>query len=818
MPLNRSATRRQVVGAAAAAVVLGMMNPARSAALSGAPSATAVGAEDGWTAQWIGRDTPPVAPELGKQNPAPLLRRRFGLGKRVARAEFSIVGLGYYEAWINGHRVGDQVLDPPPSAYGQTAYSRTFDVTKALRGGDNALAVTLGRGYLSTPSTTPATIFGLSKAPWTQEPRLLAQLDIVFSDGTRRRVVSDDTWKITDGPTLDALYFGEHYDARRARPGWTSPDYDDSGWEDAHVQPAPTQQVVPADMPPVKVTDTFGPVSSTQLKTGTRVYDFGRTTAGWARITVSGAPGTTVTLIYGEQLNDGGTVYQSGMLGPAAVSHLDTYTLGGKGVQTWEPSFTRHGFRYVEVSISTPLTSFGIEARVAHTAVASTGRFDSANPLLNQIHANQRASLLDNMWGIPTDTPWRDRQGWTADAYLYLDSAALNFDVQGLYRQWLRTFRESQRADGSLPIIAPDPGGLPLFNDPSWSGTLISSTWTHYQHYGDTAVLSDNYQAMARWLDLMGAALAKMGGLYTGFSFGDWSPPGAENAATVALRPPEGSLLTANADLFHEARLLARIAKELGNSADAARFDAMADALAEKFNETFLDADAGVYRTNVDAGYRQTSNLVALAYGLVPEEHRDAVFANLVKDVTERGNHLNTGAIGTKLLLPVLTENGRADLAYKIAAQSDYPSWGYWVKQGATTSWETWSMTKKDLSMNHPFLGTVDDWFYQHLAGIQAAAPGYAKVLVAPVVPDGLRYASAQVATPRGEVSAGWRQERGGLILTVKVPAGTPADVRVPLTDGTRGVTASRGATVVERTDGYVTYRVRAGTHVFHAS
>ncbi|MBE8476130.1 alpha-L-rhamnosidase [Streptomyces justiciae] len=818
MPLNRSATRRQVVGSAAAAVVLGMMTPARSAALSGAPSATAAGTGDGWTAQWIGRDTPPVAPELGRQNPAPLLRRKFALGKRVVRAEFSIVGLGYYEAWINGHRVGDQVLDPPPSAYDQTAYSRTFDVTKALRSGDNALAVTLGRGYLSTPATTPTTIFGLSKAPWTQEPRLLAQLDIVFSDGTRRRVVSDDTWKITDGPTLDALYFGEHYDARRARPGWTNADYDDSGWEDAQVQPAPTKQVVPADMPPVKVTDTFDPVGSTKLKTGTQVYDFGRTTAGWARIKVSGTAGTTVTLIYGEQLNDDGTVFQSGMLGPADVSHLDSYTLGGKGVQTWEPSFTRHGFRYVEVSTSAPLTSFEIEARVAHTAVASTGRFDCANPVLNRINANQRASLLDNMWGIPSDTPWRDRQGWTADAYLYLDSAALNFDVEGLYRQWLRTFRESQRADGALPVIAPNPGGFPLWNDPSWSGTLISSTWTHYQHYGATGVLSDNYPAMARWLDLMRTTIAGTNGLYTGFSFGDWSPPGAENATTVALRPPEGSLLTANADLYHEARLLALIARELGHSGDAARFDTMADALAEKFNEKFLDADTGVYHTPVEAGYRQTSNLVALAYGLVPDEHRDKVFANLVKDITDRGDHLNTGAIGTKLLLPVLTENGRADLAYKIAAQTDYPSWGYWVKQGATTSWETWSMTKKDFSMNHPFLGTVDDWFYQHLAGIQAAAPGYAKLLVAPVVPDDLRYASAQVTTPRGEVSSCWRRQNGRLTLTVTVPAGTPAEVRVPLTDGARGVTAGRGATRAERKDDYVAYNVGAGTHVFHVS
>ncbi|GHB60056.1 hypothetical protein GCM10010306_062030 [Streptomyces umbrinus] len=824
MPRKTSGVRRRVVLSAAVntAVSLGPLSAAvRAATTAGSPSAVAgetpPTAGNGWTARWIGRDTPQQWPTLGEQNPAPLLRREFRLGRRVAHARLDIVGLGYHEAWINGRRVGDQVLDPPPSAYDRTAYSRDFDVTALLHRGDNVIAVTLGRGYLATPETGHD-LFGLSRAPWRVEPRLLAQLDIAFTNGTTARVVSDRDWKIADGPTLDALYFGEHHDARRARPGWTRPAYDDSAWQQAREQPAPTQNVVPAGMPPVMVTGTLDPVEVTTSKAGTTVYDFGRVTAGWARITVSAAPGVTTTLAYGEQLEDDGTVYRTGATSPAAVTHVDSYTSDGGGPRTWEPSFTRHGFRYIEVSSSEPLSSFRIQARVAHTALRSTGRFHSSEPLLNKIHANQRASLLDNMWGLPTDTPWRDRQGWTADGYLYLDSAALNFDVRRLYGQWLRTWRDSQKADGSLPMIVPNAGGLSFYNDPSWAGTLVLTAWGLYQHYGDAGVLRDNYEAMTRWMDLMLTTVAGSNGLYAGFSFGDWASPGSETGGSTSLAPPEGAELTANADLYREARTLARIAEVLDRRDDATRFDAMAEAVTTAFNAKFFDPGADQYRTTVDAGYRQTSNLVPLAYGLVPEGHEDAVFARLVKDVVDRGTRLNTGATGTKLLLPVLTEHGRGDLAYELATRTGYPSWGHWVRSGATTSWETWSITGKDHSMNHAFLGTVDDWFYTHLAGIRPLAPGYRKVLIAPLLPSGLSQCSASVTSPRGTISCGWRTLKDRVDVTVEVPDGTPAEVRIPVVAGRDRVTVGRGVTLVRKETARNVYRAAPGTHVFHVS
>jgi alpha-L-rhamnosidase len=804
---GRGLTRRGFLGASAAAagMAVGWSGTlvAEAASNEGSRFGSFGTMPPEWTATWIGRDTPVVHPEHGQQNPAPLLRRYFDLDAQVVGARLSIVGLGYYVAWINGRRVGDQVLDPPPSQYNKTAFSRTFDVTQLLGEGRNAIGVELGRSYFASPQPaglvdTGEVIFGLAKAQWWQEPRLLAQLDITLTDGTIRRIVSDGTWKIAEGPTRDALYYGELYDARSAKPGWTDPAYDDALWTRAPEQTAPTEKVVPAGMPPVKVVNTLRPVKVMKLQAGVKVYDFGRHAAGWVRISTEGSAGTTITLRYGEQLDADGFVVDSSL-----GSHVDAYTLSGGGTEVWEPSFTRHGFRYVQAEQAPE--NFAIEARVAHTALTSTGRFSCGNELLNTIHGNQRSSLQANMWGFPTDTPWRDRQGWTADAYLMLDSAALNFDVKGLYGQWLRTFRDAQRVDGSLPVIAPNPGvgvAEAFANDPSWAGTLILSAWDHFQHYGDRSVLQDNYAAMTRWMDLMDVTIRATGDLYQGWSFGDWASPGAEAEGSTNLAPPEGSALTANGDLYYEARLLARIARNLGRTADAIGYAAVAERIKTAFNAKFFDSQGDVYRTpDKDVGYRQTSNLVPLAYGLVPEDHERAVFDNLVDDIVGRGYRLNTGAIGTKILLRVLTEHGRADLAYRIATQTQYPSWGNWVKRGATTSWEVWDVNGPDQSMNHAFLGTVDDWFFMYLAGIRAAAPGYGELLIAPVFPEGLPDASATVGTPQGEVSSSWRRTGGRVTLTIDVPRGVPTEVRLPRSDGGSDV-----------------YRVSGGKHVFRTS
>jgi hypothetical protein len=765
-----------------------------------------------WSATWIGRDNPASTPTHGAQPSAPLLRKEFTLAQSVARARLRIVGLGYYVAFVNGRRVGDQVLDPAPSVFDITALYATHDVTKLLRRGQNALGVTLGRGYFGAPQATD--LFAMTVVPWHSEPRLLAQLDVTYRDGSSTRIVSDGSWTLGDGPIKDSIRIGEQYDARLERAGWTKVGFDDAAWSAAPVQTAPAPNVVAMAMEPIRNTDSLRPVSSSTPKPGVTVYDFGRTIAGWAAISVRGGAGTTLTLAYGETLNQDGTV--SRLFGS---HHIDSYTPSGSGRENWEPSFARHGFRYIEVS-SAPVapTSFRIRARVNHNDLRSTGRFRSGSDILNRLQENQRASILANMWGFPTDTPWRDRMGWTADAWLYLDSAAFNFDVHRLFVQWLRSYRDSQEADGSLPIVVPS---IPIGtgrdnNDPSWSGSIVLTVWGLYQHYGDTRVLADNYDAMARWMDLMQVTVAGTGNIHRGFSFGDWASPGAEANGSPFLAPPEGPALTATADLYHEARTLARIAELLGRPSDVATYDAFAADVRSAFNATFFDAAANVYRTEVNAGYRQTSNLMPLAYGLVPADRVDPVYANLVADIRDRGNHLNTGAIGTKQILPVLTARGDIDLAYAVATQTTYPSWGYWLDQGATSSWETWSHTGALQSQNHAFLGTFDDWLYRDLAGIQSTSPGYASIRIRPAVPADLANASATVDTPRGEIVSEWRQSSGKLALKVSVPANTSAEVHVPAApDEAVQVKGDGGVDPLSREDRYAVFTAPPGTHVF---
>ncbi len=774
-----------------------------------------------WSARWIGRNDPRTPPFPGQQAAAPLLRKEFRISGRVATARLHIAGLGYYVAWIDGRRVGDQVLDPGPTQYASDAVSRSFDVTELLRRGENAIGVMLGRSYFAE---TAVDTFGWGSRADRHEPRLLAQIDVTYRDGSTARIVTDGTWQMTDGPITDDLYFGEHYDARREQPGWTTPRFDASSWTPAPVQPSPTAHVVETTMQPIRITDTLAPVAISTPKSGVRVYDFGGQHAGWARIAVRGTAGTTVTLMYGETLNADGTVF----LQDTPPGHVDTYTLKGADQETWEPSFTRHPLHYIEVSFSPDLPrAFSITARVNHNDVERTGSFASSNGLLNRIEANQVRTVLDNLWGFPTDTPWRDRQGWTADAWLYMDSAIDNFDMRGFYEQWLQAYRDSQARDGTLPVIAPAPrGGLAdsFANDPSWSGTLIFDAWQLYQHYGDRSFVSDNYDTAKRWMDLLASNIARTGGVYTGFSFGDWAAPGSENGTDGLLAAPEGSgltapgvpLPTANADLYEEARTLARMARTLGKTADALVYDALAGRIERAFNATFFDATTNTYQNGRRVGYRQTSNVVALFYGLVPAEHERAVYVNLIADIHGRGDHLNTGAIGTKMLLHVLTAHGDTDLAYRIATQTTYPSWGYWISQGANTSWETWSHTGGFLSEDHAFLGTLNDWLYHDLAGVRPAAPGFVKVLVRPSLPTGLDHASATIATTRGPVTSSWHRGTRGFVIHVDLPGDTTAEVDVPLvTDGRIRVRNDHGVEYVRTDPGSAVYTVDGGRHDF---
>ncbi|GAA3526344.1 family 78 glycoside hydrolase catalytic domain [Amycolatopsis ultiminotia] len=743
------------------------------------------------TGPWASSVTPPSPPE-------PLLRKDFTAAKSIKSARAYIAGLGYYKLYLNGTRIGDHELDPAFTSYGKTALYATYDVTKALQTGGNSVGVSLGRGY-----------FGMTNwnewvdSPWHSEPKLKLELDITYQDGSTQQVGSDGSWKTADGPTrADSVVMGETYDARLEQPGWNTTGFDATGWRPAAVVTAPTGTLRAQAFPPIKVTGSLPAPQAATPADGVRVYDFGEPTAGWADVALRGAAGAVVTITYGEKLLPDGTVDNAGL-------QSYSYTLKGDGLETYQPSYSYDGFRYVQTDAPAGVTVESVKGQRVHTAVTATGGFTSSSQLLNRYQNAQSNTILNNLHSIPTDTPMYEKRPYTADAHLNADSAIANFDMQNFYENWMRTHRDDQNADGSIGPTVPSTEGAKAVDDPVWSASFVLINWDLYWYYGDTRPLADNYGAMKAWLGHFEQTIAQTGNIYTGFSYGDWVAPGA-------AFPPEGTRLVGTAYLYQTATTLAKIARALGHGDDADHFDALAGTIATAFNATFLDTAAGAYYDDKSAGYRQTSNLLPLSLGLVPAAERQAVLDHLVGDINGRGGHLNTGALGTKIILPLLTDTGNAELAYQVATNPTYPGWGYWFDGlGATTMWEEWQAGSR--SHDHAFLGTVDDWLYQRVAGIEPAAPGYTKVRIQPHPVGDLTNASAHVESPLGRVSSSWTRENGHFSLSTSVPVGATAEVLVPA--HTRDATkAPPGATFEGMRDGYAAFRIGSGNHEFSST
>ncbi|MFC9081814.1 family 78 glycoside hydrolase catalytic domain [Streptomyces sp. NPDC057062] len=736
-------------------------------------------------------------------SPETLLRDEFTAAKPIASARAHFAGLGYNKLYLNGRRIGDRELEPGFTVYDKTVLYSTYDVTDALRTGGNAIGVSLGRGFyaMTDPDEWKA-------SSWWGEPKLKLELDITYADGTHQQVLSDDGWKVSDGPTTtQSLWFGETYDARVEQPGWERPGFDDSTWRAALTVDGPKGTLRSESFPPVKVTGHLKAEHTTTPADGTHVYDYGTPTAGWARVGVQGPAGATVTVTYGEKLRADGTVDNTGAFGMALQTY--SYTLKGDGVEHYQPSYSYAGFRYAQVVVPKGVTLRSVDGMRVHTAVASTGDFTSSSDLLNRYQDAQADTILNNLHSIPTDTPMYEKRPYTADGFLYADSAIANFDMQNFYESWMRSHRDDQNDDGSIGPTVPTTESGKQVKDPIWSASFILGTWDLYWYYGDTEAVADNYDGMKAWLEHYERDIADTGGIYTGFSYGDWLSPEGANA-------PEGTRLSGTAYIYLTATRLATMAKALGHEADARHFGAFATQVKDTFNATFYDRDKESYYDDKAAGYRQTANLLPLSFGMVPKEHRQAVIDNLVEDIHARGDHLDTGALGTKVLLPVLTDAGHADLAYKVATNPTYPGWGYWFEGlGATTMWEEWNANSR--SHDHAFMGTVDDWLYQDVAGIEPAAPGYTKVTIRPHLVGDLTHASAHVQSPLGRIASSWTRAKGQFTLRVDVPVGSTADVLVPMS-GRQKAHAPAAATAGAQMGGYARFTVGPGSHLFRVT
>jgi alpha-L-rhamnosidase len=761
-----------------------------------------------WHGSWVS------AP---KSVSAPLLRREFSIDAPIRSARAYVSGLGYYELYINGRKVGDRVLEPASTYYnndqpfklGSRVLYSTYDVTDAVKNGANALGVVLGHGWYSAEADASF------RTPYGDRPRLMFQLDVELADGGRFRVVSDPSWKTSAGPiTYNDLSHGETYDARLEQPGWDTPGFDDSAWANATLAEPLSGVLTAQTLPSSKVMQTLPVVKvltprepEDQFFANTIVYDFGQNFTGWVRMAVSGPRGATLTLRYGARIDpeDDTLDNRSNATPDAGARQTDSYILKGEGTELWEPRFTEHGFRYVEVRGDTEASSVQkIEGRFARSAVDSTGSFESSNALLNIIHHNIQWTFMNSLQGLPQDAAERaEREGWLGDPGFVAEDYLYNYDMVGFWEKWLQDIRDSQRNDGALPIMAPmhlragsafyEPYGKKVW--PSWQSTYPLLVWYLYQYYGDRQVLEDHYLHVKKLVELTHAAA--LNGLIADEPLGDHMEPQDAGFTRLTSRhtPPA---LTANAYYYFDVFLLARIAEILGRSGDAKKYDGLSLRIKAAFNRKFFNSQTNQYATG-----SQTANALPLYVGLVPREDIPAVLNNLVDDVVvKHGNHVSTGIIGTNAVVQVLPQHGATNVMYQIATQTTYPSLGQQVMKGATTVCENYECSPWT-SQNMKMFGSLDKFFYRNLAGIAPASPGYRRVLIRPQPVGDLKTVTASERTVRGTVSVDWTKGTTSFDLKVTIPAGMEANIAIPKL-GLTGIKITEDGTIVWQADAYV--------------
>ena len=711
--------------------------------------------------------------------PAPYLRREFTVDKKVRRATVYVCGLGLFELYLNGQKMSDDVLSPALSEYDKRSFYLTFDATDQLKRGDNAIGVILGNGRFFAPrSSVPVGTrnFGY--------PKLLLQLNVEYADGSTAQIVSDRNWKLTaDGPIrANNEYDGEEYDAGMEMPGWCQPKFDDSNWQPAQLV-TPASPVLSAQIgEPIRVMDTLHPIAITNPKPGVYIFDMGQNMAGWCRLKVSGPRDTIVKLRHGETLQPDGMIYTDNLRSAKAE---DIYTLKGMGVETYEPRFTHHGFRYVEVTGFPGKPELeAIEGKVVYDAVPKSGEFACSNPLLNQIYHNIFWGTRDNYRSMPTDLPSDERQGWMGDRQEVSKGETYLFNVAPLYAQWLADIQDDQRSNGSVPDVSP--AYWSFYQDGVvWASTYIIIPHMLYDQYADLGILQQHYDSMKKWIDYMTAFLKD--DIMPRNTYGDWCVPPKSlteiNSSDPTLNT-SGPLLS-TAIFYHDLCLMARSARLLGKTEDAEHFETLAGQIKIAFNRRFYNSEAGYYDNGT-----QTSCVLPLAFGMVPDEYKTNVFAHLVEKITvESSNHLATGLIGGHYLMRVLSDNGRPDLAYTIATQTTYPSWGYMISKGATTMWELWNGDTAGSGMNSRnivmLIGDLNIWLHEYLGGIRPdpEVPGFKKIIIKPEVVGGLTWVKDSYDSIHGRISSEWHKSAGQFDLRVAIPANTTATIYLPAKD-----------------------------------
>ena len=708
-----------------------------------------------WKAKWIGFLEYKNL-KLKEKNPAIYFRKKNQLPAKIKKARAYISGLGYYELYINGDKVGDHVLSPNHTNYDRRQSQEnmeeksvrdmatrvlyeTWDISSYLQTGENLFEVSLGNGWYFQNKRE-------EDPPYSYDtPRFIAQFELEFEDGTKQTILSDNSWDAAFGPIIhNGIYSGEIYDAR----------LEDKNWKEAIIVRPPEGRLHAQMSPPDRKIRTIKPVSITLSGENIYTYDLGEMISGWAKLKINGPAGTIIKMKFIEE--DGPSYGQT-----------DTYILKGSESEVWEPRFTWHAFRYIEVSSSIPLKLENITGVVVNTDVSIAGSFESSNELFNTINENFQRTQLGNMHGgIASDCPHRERRGYTGDGQIATQAAILNFDMAAFYTKWINDFQDSQNPiTGYVPNTAPYQGGG---GGTPWGSAYVIMPWYVYLYYGDINILAKHYSGMKEWMEYL-ERKCNGTGIIDEKNLGEWVPP-----TPTEIPAP----FVSTAYYYFNLNLIAEIATILKNLEDAAYFKHLAQLTKDAVNEEYYNENERSYSIG-----RQGANAFALGFNLVPENQISEVFNTLVRHIeTNTDEHFDTGMMGTPLVLDVLTRYGRVDLAYSMMNQHDYPSFGYAIDKGATTIWETWL---GDASHSHPMFGSVCQWFYQALAGINAdpKLPGFKHILIKPQAIGNLDYAKASHRSVYGEIESGWEWKGNDLIVRITIPVNTTASVTVPATD-----------------------------------
>ncbi|MBN1465885.1 family 78 glycoside hydrolase catalytic domain [candidate division KSB1 bacterium] len=742
----------------------------------------------------IPKDAPPELPE-----PAPLLRKEFTLTKKISSARARICGLGYHELYLNGHKVGDHLLDPAFTRYDKRALYVTHDITSFLQQGENAVGVMLGNGWYNMTSRD---VWGFDHASWRAQPTVICQIEINFADGTEEFIISDKSWRCAPGPIVfNSIRQGEWYDARLERVGWDLPRYDDAAWHAVREVRGPEGRLCAQDMPPVKIHSSFAPRNIERIAQGHFLIDFGQNMAGFVELTASGAAGQEITMIYAEKVRDG-RVDQSNIDGLVASApfQTDKYILKGEGVERWRPRFTYHGFQYVEIQgYPGELRPENLTAFAISTAFAQHGDFSCSNELINQIQHNARWSYRNNFVGYPTDCPQREKNGWTGDAQLAAEAGLFNFASHAAYKKWIRDIADEQRLSGEVAAIIPTAGwGYYWGNGPAWDSAFILIPYYLYLYTGDLSVIAAHYEQMKRYVDFLGE---KSDGGIVSWGLGDWCHEKTDTPAAI----------TSTGYYYVDAALLSSFAQLLGRADDAERYAALASDIRAAFMGKYVDLEKGAVGNN-----SQTALSCALYQGFLQAGDAEKIAKNLLNAIRMNGDKLDFGILGAKYALNALSQAGYADVAYQLINHREYPGWGHWISRGATTLWEDWQGAS---SLNHIMFGDVSAWFFKNIAGIQPdpTRPGFKHFYLRPFFPDDMQWAAAQIESPYGPLRSEWRRSADGVQLVLHVPVNCQAtlelagrrhkDVRL---DGPDGIDFQGDQ------DGKLVYRLSSGSYRLH--